>query len=1165
MRYTILLLSLCPALTASVANIVTLAETTGTARAGVPFTISSVFKQGEITGCAQPVINGVALTEWQCNPLTRWRDGTRAGSITGVANSGSGNRIRITDAGHGYRTGERVLISNVGGVPGANGTWTIRTVDADHYDLWGTTYGGTYTGSGTSAGPAPGSLQHALISFRYSLAAGGSYALSYANSTNYCHLGSQTVCEAAGLSQQQMLDFDAGGGTGSWGAGMAVTQGNTVTPSARVMLAAGAWRYRTSGPVATTVIIEDRSTVLAYDFGWKDRKYTTIKPSCSASATSCSQSSSSTTLPVLYGGDIAALTLPVTIQVDSEQMIVTAVSDNNLTVTRGANGTTAATHSLGALVNSVDLPTTWEAAPAADYNSLHPIFVATFYPGWSGVKVEYILENTWTTKFQDQPYSYTLLGGAALDQVQKAASSITHYPFARWRWIYWNGSAPASHWNGMQPGSIRIDHNLAYLAESKVIPQFDPTISVTDLDIIEGYNGVFGTAINNLNATDRVLEFGDNGEYQQVFSTTGGRPEIGFIPQWHLRYLYNPTTNNELVSGRMGAVSGHVPIHIRESRSDATTYCAATCTGTSQSTTAFGRPLSLDARPSIWTTGGRHWGPNGYSTMSDTIFPVGNYTGRTNGTMGGWTVDCAHQGGYAFVPYLTTGDWYYEEELTFWAATDVSWTNPARYTPNGRGRQWGFLNPTDLQERGLGWAGRNLLHAVLMVPDGKPEKEYLQDKLMNQSEILEGIFNITTGYWPPADASCTGYANGFQASDAAVTDKWCFGRKAVEYGRTNPLYLPTMGQGAQPVTAASDICNTFAAGKTLFDCEKSSMFELVWTPYFVGYFVSSAVELGYVPFAKYQDLFVKSYIERALHPDGLPFMFLGGFYLPELTPGNADYLQTWADVKAVYRQKAMTLDSDISATADRFTVTDASGFDGWDGTPRTITAATNEANGVFTSSANNLCTAAQPTGLVYLTGLEGTSWAGAMGVHTLTCLDSDRFTINVNSTSFGAYPGGAIASAAVYGSTLNFPVQIDQEVLAVCARIGNLMIVGGNSGPCPSNSYRHYQNTTAGSHSHGAAVAASYSRWFYMYDNNVEGYPWMARSLLSFAPGKKTADLDGTDAWKWILTTGNLTPARAASVMNGDPRFALIPREVVNGRFSFSQQGRTLSRGKTRQ
>lgn len=63
----------------------------------------------------------------------------------------------------------------------------------------------------------------------------------------------------------------------------------------------------------------------------------------------------SSTTSVVYattGPEFVNTTLPVTIVVDSEQMSVTAVNQgtNTLTVTRGVNGTTAASHSSGAVV-----------------------------------------------------------------------------------------------------------------------------------------------------------------------------------------------------------------------------------------------------------------------------------------------------------------------------------------------------------------------------------------------------------------------------------------------------------------------------------------------------------------------------------------------------------------------------------------------------------------------------------------------------------------------------------------------------------------------------------------------------------------------------------------------------------------------------------------------
>ena len=73
-------------------------------------------------------------------------------------------------------------------------------------------------------------------------------------------------------------------------------------------------------------------------WGWQDDKtsISTIDAIGSTSTTAVSVASGSTT----YVGD--------TLVIDSEQVYVTAVSGNNLTVIRGVNGTTAATHSGGA-------------------------------------------------------------------------------------------------------------------------------------------------------------------------------------------------------------------------------------------------------------------------------------------------------------------------------------------------------------------------------------------------------------------------------------------------------------------------------------------------------------------------------------------------------------------------------------------------------------------------------------------------------------------------------------------------------------------------------------------------------------------------------------------------------------------------------------------------
>lgn len=69
------------------------------------------------------------------------------GKVTATA-SGTGGKVRCTLANHGLATGNRVLIDGVLGTTEANGYRTITYVDANNFDLDGTTYANTFTGEG---------------------------------------------------------------------------------------------------------------------------------------------------------------------------------------------------------------------------------------------------------------------------------------------------------------------------------------------------------------------------------------------------------------------------------------------------------------------------------------------------------------------------------------------------------------------------------------------------------------------------------------------------------------------------------------------------------------------------------------------------------------------------------------------------------------------------------------------------------------------------------------------------------------------------------------------------------------------------------------------------------------------------------------------------------
>ena len=85
------------------------------------------------------------------NALYRFRIRVRnrqfISGISAVANNGGG-AVRITRTAHGFATNDVVTVADVSGVPGANGTFTITVIDANSFDLVGSTFTGAYLNTG---------------------------------------------------------------------------------------------------------------------------------------------------------------------------------------------------------------------------------------------------------------------------------------------------------------------------------------------------------------------------------------------------------------------------------------------------------------------------------------------------------------------------------------------------------------------------------------------------------------------------------------------------------------------------------------------------------------------------------------------------------------------------------------------------------------------------------------------------------------------------------------------------------------------------------------------------------------------------------------------------------------------------------------------------------
>jgi len=87
--------------------------------------------------------------------------------ISAIANNGSG-AARITRTAHGFATNDVVTVADVSGVPGANGSFTITVIDANSFDLVGSTFSGAYLNTGwasVSRNLAPASSTDVKVQF----------------------------------------------------------------------------------------------------------------------------------------------------------------------------------------------------------------------------------------------------------------------------------------------------------------------------------------------------------------------------------------------------------------------------------------------------------------------------------------------------------------------------------------------------------------------------------------------------------------------------------------------------------------------------------------------------------------------------------------------------------------------------------------------------------------------------------------------------------------------------------------------------------------------------------------------------------------------------------------------------------------------------------------
>jgi hypothetical protein len=352
-------------------------------------------------------------------------------------------------------------------------------------------------------------------------------------------------------------------------------------------------------------------------------------------------------------------------------------------------------------------------------NPLHPIFEAWFYPQGNRVEVGYTVENVWagstsTNSMRDQTYSFVLNSGQTTPVTHFTQTSFNHIGRSRWYRHFWLGNNT--------PPAIRIDHNLAYMVQTKVIPNYNTSL-VLD-------NALVSSAFAGWGSGTRPVT--DSGNIPKDMNAGGAADTIGLMAKGETMYLMTMGIDDRMLTVTLGNAdqTGRVPFHYRES--DTNLFF-----DTGNSVNAFGRVPSVNARPmENWGIGFNSDYNNNCSGLNTKTLNLGNVTAD------GWDsngMDSSHWPEMGFVAYLITGKYYYMEETEMAGAYMLGWSGGC---PGGRRNgAAGVLNEPQ-PGRGVAWAFRAATHAWLSSPDTSPEQAYFYDKLENTIAAFEGSHGI---------------------------------------------------------------------------------------------------------------------------------------------------------------------------------------------------------------------------------------------------------------------------------------------------------------------------------------------------------------------------------------------------------------------------------------
>lgn len=426
--------------------------------------------------------------------------------------------------------------------------------------------------------------------------------------------------------------------------------------------------------------------------------------------------------------------------IDKAAILATNIEDEvRLTNISGSGYTGSLTADLNAQITADSSLSYWLRGSVATEilvqqglnNSLESSWEVRYYPGTSfGPRVSHSIENMNADYRGIVNYDVDIQAGLPTLSSRYSKSSVQHNENSRWRKVFWVGS---------EPPETELHYDLAYLSSTGTLMNYDTSISVPE--------STMATKYSEWLLTDHDIM--GNGSLKKYFPEVGGRDDIGVLPAWTARYLLSMDNRMREIMISNGEMAAHCPIHYRE---------------TNPAKSAYRNPISIDDRVTVWTQDNSEARASTYGDTADRLpTAIGNYGTAYHG----WTIDVAHQGSFAYVPYLITGDNYFLREMQYWASYNLS---ACDYNYDyGRQGNKGIINPGPRETRGVAWALRNIGDAAAFSLDSDMEKTYLSGKIENNFDFWYSTLRLN---YPLHHISSINNHDTFSTDVTYVTSPW---------------------------------------------------------------------------------------------------------------------------------------------------------------------------------------------------------------------------------------------------------------------------------------------------------------------------------------------------------------------------------------------------------